>query len=152
MTKKSYMIFLQKSLDCIYDTPKASIYACIGLRWLYVEQIRWIRSHPQHVSKIVILYLDIMLNFADINNFLFLLFFIKTGLTSTTFTKEAARGMTRPWTGAVGPLTRPWKCFYRGRPFTRPWKAWFLAARDSYGCRARPYKCCFIRPWKPFLQ
>jgi len=29
-----------------------------------------------------------MLNFADINNFLFLLFFIKTGLTSTTFTKE----------------------------------------------------------------
>ena len=36
-----------------------------------------IRGHPQHVSKIVILYFDFMLNLAYINNYLFLFFFLK---------------------------------------------------------------------------
>ena len=88
MPKKSYMIFLQKTLDCIYDTTKVWKNACIGLRWFCVDQIRWICIHPQHVSKIVILYMDIMLNLLDINNFLFLYFYKKIGLTSTIFTKE----------------------------------------------------------------
>ena len=77
LTKKPYMIFLQKSLDCIYDHAKAWIYACIGLRWFCEDQIQWIRIHPQHVSKIVTLYFDFMLNLTDINNYLFLFFFKK---------------------------------------------------------------------------
>ena len=88
MSKKSYMIFLQMAMDCIYDTAKALKNACIGLCWFCADQISWIRIHPQHVSKIVIFYMYIRLNLLDIYKFLFLFFYKKTGLTSTTFSKE----------------------------------------------------------------
>ena len=66
-----------------------SVDLCLfGLRWFCEDQIQWIRIHPQHVSKIVTLYFDFMLNLPDINNYLFLFFFLKKGLTGTTCLKE----------------------------------------------------------------
>ena len=72
MPKKSYIIFLQKTLDCFYAIAKDWKNACIGLRWFWAIHIRKIHIHPQHGSKILILYMDIIPNLPDINNFLFL--------------------------------------------------------------------------------